>query len=245
MPPLDGLPYAEKNELKPHLKDYWCIPPMANAAFVACMEDVLDVYTRPRDPLRPLVTLDEASKQLISETRPAIPMEPGRVERVDAEYCRNGTASVFMINAPLEGQRFVWVREHRKREDFAEVIRELCDELYPHAEKIVLVMDNLNTHTIASLYHTFAPEEARRLARKLEIHYTPKHGSWLNMAEIELSVLSRQCMNRYFETQEQLAAAVAQWERLRNANQTGIDWQFTTAQARTKLKRLYPTLLNQ
>lgn len=207
------------------------------------MEDVLDVYSRPRDPLRPLVTLDEASKQLISETRASIAMSPGRVRCVDAEYRRNGTASVFMINAPLEGERYVRVREQRKREDFAEVIRELCDEIYPHAEKIVLVMDNLNTHDIASLYKTFEPEEARRLARKLEIHHTPKHGSWLNMAEIELSVLSRQCMNTYFETQDQLAAAIAEWERLRNENQAGIDWQFTTEKARVKLKRLYPTLL--
>jgi len=209
------------------------------------MEDVLDVYLRPRDPLRPLVTLDEASKQLISETRPSIPMMPGQVERVDAEYRRNGTASVFMINAPLEGRRFVRVRERRTRNDFAEVIRELCDDIYPEAETIVLVMDNLNTHTIGSLYHAFDPEDARRLARKLEIHYTPKHGSWLNMAEIELSVLSRQCMNRHFENREQLSAAVSDWERLRNDNQAGIDWQFTTAKARTKLKRLYPTLLDQ
>lgn len=180
---------------------------------------------------------------MISETRDAIAMSPGRVRCVDAEYRRKGTASVFMINAPLEGERYVRVREHRKREDFAEVIRELCDEIYPHADKIVLVMDNLNTHDIASLYKTFEPEEARRLARKLEIHHTPKHGSWLNMAEIELSVLSRQCMNTYFATQEQLAAAIAEWERLRNENQAGIDWQFTTEKARVKLKRLYPTLL--
>ena len=209
------------------------------------MEDILDVYQRPFDPLCPLVTLDEASKQLISETRLGIAMAPSRIRCVDAEYRRNGTASVFMINAPLEGKRHVRVRANRKREDFAEVIRELCDELYPDPEKIVLVMDNLNTHNIASLYQAFEPEEARRLARKLEIHYTPKHGSWLNMAEIELSVLSRQCMNTYFETQDQLAAAIGEWERLRNDKQTGIDWQFTTAKARTKLKRLYPTLLEK
>jgi len=209
------------------------------------MEDVLDVYLRPFDPLCPLVTLDEASKQLISETRLGIAMAPGQIRCVDAEYRRNGTASVFMINVPLEGKRHVRVREHRKREDFAEVIRELCDELYPEAQKIVLVMDNLNTHNIASLYQAFEPEMARRLARKLEIHYTPKHGSWLNMAEIELSVLSRQCMNTYFETQDQLAAAITEWERLRNNKQTGIDWQFTTAKARTKLKRLYPILLEK
>lgn len=209
------------------------------------MEDVLDVYLRPYDPLRPQVCLDEASKQLISETRPSIPMQPGQPERVDAEYRRNGTASVFMLTVPLEGKRHVRVREHRKREDFAEVIRELCDELYPEAETIVLVMDNLNTHDTASLYEAFEPHVARRLAEKLEIHYTPKHGSWLNMAEIELSVLSRQCMNDYFETREELAAAIAKWECERNENQTGIDWRFTTADARIKLKRLYPTILDK
>jgi len=206
------------------------------------MEDVLDVYHRPYDPLRPQVCLDEASKQLISETRPSIPPRPGRVRRVDAEYRRNGTASVFMLTVPLEGKRHVRVREHRKREDFAKVIRELCDELYPEAEKIVLVMDNLNTHNTASLYEAFAPKEARRLAEKLEIHYTPKHGSWLDMAEIELSVLSRQCMDDYFETQEQLAEQIATWERSRNENNVGIDWRFTTADARIKLKRLYPSI---
>ncbi len=206
------------------------------------MEDVLDVYHRPYDPLRPQVCLDEASKQLISETRPSIPPQPGQVRRVDAEYRRNGTASVFMMTVPLEGKRHVRVREHRKREDFAEVVRELCDELYPEAEKIVLVMDNLNTHNTASLYEAFEPKEARRLAEKLEIHYTPKHGSWLNMAEIELSVLSRQCMDDYFETQEQLAEQIATWERSRNERNVGIDWRFTTADARIKLKRLYPSI---
>jgi hypothetical protein len=206
------------------------------------MEDVLDLYHRPYDPLRPQVCLDEASKQLISETRPSIPPQPGRVRRVDAEYHRNGTASVFMMTVPLEGKRHVRVREHRKREDFAEVVRELCDELYPEAEKIVLVMDNLNTHNTASLYEAFKPQEARRLAEKLEIHYTPKHGSWLNMAEIELSVLSRQCMDDYFETQEQLAEQIVTWERSRNENNVGIDWRFTTPDARIKLKRLYPSI---
>ncbi len=206
------------------------------------MEDVLDVYTRAYDPLRPLVCLDETSKQLISETRLGQRCRPGRVKRVDPEYRRNGTASVFMMTAPLEGQRHVRVREHRKREDFAEMIRELCDERYPDAERIVLVLDQLNTHNVASLYQAFEPAEAKRLAEKLEIHHTPKHGSWLNMAEIELSVLSRQCINDYFETREQLAETIAAWERSRNGKQTGIDWRFTTADARIKLKRLYPTL---
>lgn len=205
------------------------------------MEDVLEVYHRPYDPLRPQVCLDEASKQLISESRPSIPPRPGQVRRVDAEYRRNGTASVFMMTVPLEGKRHVRVREHRKREDFAEVVRELCDELYPKAERIVLVMDNLNTHNIASLYEAFEPVEARRLTEKLEIHHTPKHGSWLDMAEIELSVLSRQCMDDYFETREQLGEQITAWERARNEDNVGIDWRFTTADARIKLKRLYPS----
>ena len=211
------------------------------------MEDVLDVYTRPFDPSRPLVCLDETSKQLITETRPAMPGKPrasgkpGHVKRVDFEYRRHGTASVFMMSVPLEGKRHVRVRDHRKREDFAEVVRELCDELYPDAEKIVLVMDQLNTHNIASLYQAFEPAEARRLAEKLEIHHTPKQGSWLNMAEIELSVLSRQCIGDYFETSEQLADAIAIWEDERNNANVKTNWQFTTADARIRLIGLYPT----
>ncbi len=242
MQPHGGEADAQKNRLKPHLNEYWCIPPDKNAEFVACMEDVLDVYHRPLNASRPMVCLDETSKQLISETRSSIPPRPGRVRRVDPEYHRNGTASVFMMTMPLEGKRHVRVRERRKREDFAEVVRELCDELYPKAERIVLVMDQLNTHNIASLYKAFKPEMARRLAEKLEIHHTPKHGSWLNMAEIELSALSRQCLNDYFETREQLTVQIAAWERPRNENKTGIDWRFTTADARIKLKRLYPTI---
>lgn len=206
------------------------------------MEDVLEVYQRPYDAARPLVCVDEASKQLVGQTRKAIPVERGTPKRIDAEYRRCGTASVFMLNAPLEGRRHVRVRERRTRKDFAEVIRELCDELYPGAEKIVLVMDQLNTHNIASFYEAFEPAEARRLAERLEIHHTPKHGSWLNMAEIELSILSRQCMNDYFESREQLGGRIAPWERSRNDTQAGIDWRFTTADARIKLKRLYPTL---
>ena len=205
------------------------------------MEDVLAVYLRPKNELEPLICLDEASKQLISETRPSLRCQPGRVKKVDAEYRRNGTVSVFMVNAPLDGKRHVRVRQQRKREDFAEVIRELCDEIYCDAEKIILVLDNLNTHNIASLYQAFKPNEAKRLADKLEIHYTPKHGSWLNMAEIELSILSRQCMDDYFETQEQLANAIAAWEHERNKINAGINWRFTTEDARIKLKRLYPT----
>ena len=206
------------------------------------MGDVLELYQRPYDTNRPLVCLDEASKQLVAQTRKAIPVERVTPKRIDAEYRRCGTASVFMVNAPLEGRRHVRVRERRTRKDFAEVIQELCDQLYPGAEKIVLVMDQLNTHNIASLYQAFEPGEARRLAERLEIHLTPKHGSWLNMPEIELSVLSRQCLNDYFETRERLAASVAPWERSRNKSGTGIDWRFTTADARIKLKRLYPKI---
>ncbi len=206
------------------------------------MEDVLEVYQRPYDATRPLVCLDEASKQLVAQTRKAISVERGMPKRIDTEYRRYGTTSVFMLNAPLEGRRHVRVRERRTRKDFAEVIRELCDELYPGAEKIVLVMDQLNTHNIASFYEAFEPAEARRLAERLQIHLTPKHGSWLNMAEIELSILSRQCLNDYFESREQLAGRIAPWERSRNDRQAGIDWRFTTADARIKLKRLYPTL---
>ena len=206
------------------------------------MEDVLEVYQRPLDADRPLVCLDETSKQLVAETRKAIAVEPGKPKRIDAEYRRCGTASVFMVNAPLEGTRHVRVRQRRTRKDFAEIIRELCDEVYPRAERIVLVMDNLNTHSIASLYAAFEPREARRLAEKLEIHHTPKHGSWLNMAEIELSILSRQCIKDYFESREELAAAIGHWERSQNEKNTGIDWQFTTANARVKLRKLYPTM---
>lgn len=224
------------------MNKYWCIPPKANAAFVAAMEDVLEVYLRPRDAKRPLVCLDEASKQLITETRKSIPVKPGKPKRVDAEYRRCGTASVFMMTAPLEGKRYVRIRQQRKRVDFAEVIRHLCDDIYPDAEKIVLVMDNLNTHNTASLYEAFEPSEAWRLAEKLEIHHTPKHGSWLNMAEIELSILSRQCMDGYFESIDELTSAIASWEVSRNKRKTGINWQFTTDDARTKLRKLYPTI---
>ena len=200
------------------------------------------MYLRPRDSKRPLVCLDEASKQLIAETRKSIPIKPGKAKRIDAEYRRCGTASIFMMTLPLENKRHVRVRQRRTRIDFAIVVKELCDDLYPEAEKIVLVMDNLNTHDIASFYEAFKPVEARRLAERLEIHYTPKHGSWLNMAEIELSILSRQCMNDYFESIEELTTAIAAWESSRNETESGINWQFTTADARIKLRKLYPVI---
>ena len=205
------------------------------------MEDVLEVYHRPYDSDRPQVCLDETSKQLVAESRRSVPIRPGRYKRVDPEYRRCGVTSVFMLSEPLSGKRHVRVRSRRTQIDFAEIIRELCDELYPDAEKIVLVMDNLNTHKIASLYEAFEPVMARRLAEKLEIHYTPKHGSWLNMAEIELSVLSRQCMSDYFENANQLGKGIGAWEQKRNVEQTSIDWRFTTADARIKLRKLYPS----
>jgi DDE superfamily endonuclease len=207
---------------------------------VAAMEDVLDVYHRPYDEKRPLVCLDEASKQLIGETILPIPAAPGRPERFDHEYVRNGTVNLFMATMPLLGRRAVHVTERRTAVDFAEVIRWLVEEVHEEAEKVVLVMDNLNTHKLASLYEAFPPEQARRIAEKLEIHHTPKHGSWLNMAEIELSVLARQCLARRIETREELEREVAAWEEERNERGVEIRWRFTTADARIKLRRLYP-----
>jgi len=206
------------------------------------MEDVLEVYHRPYNPAYPQICLDETSKQLVAESRPSIRMQRGRCKRVDPEYRRCGVSSVFMLSEPLAGKRHVRVRSQRTKLDFAEVIRELCDELYMKAEKIVLVMDNLNTHTTASLYEAFEPAMARRLAEKLELHYTPLHGSWLNMAEIELSVLSRQCISDYFENAEQLTKRTADWEQKRNDEQKSIDWRFTTTDARIKLRKLYPSI---
>ena len=206
------------------------------------MEDVLDVYTRPYDPQRPQLCLDEASKQLLGDTRAPLPARPGAVAKVDHEYERHGTAALFMVNEPLAGRRHVRVRDRRTAVDWASVIKEVVDELYPEAQRIVLVLDNLNTHTPASLYEAFPPAEAKRLADKLEIHYTPKHGSWLNMAELELSVLARQCLAERFADQGALATAVAAWEAARNAAQATIDWRFTTADARVKLKHLYPSI---
>jgi hypothetical protein len=206
------------------------------------MEDVLDVYHRPYDEKRPLVCLDESSKQLIGETIQPIPAAPGRPERFDHEYVRNGVVNLFMITMPLLGWRAVQVTERRTMLDFAEVIRWLVEEVHEEAEKVVLVMDNLNTHKVASLYEAFPPERARRIAERLEIHHTPKHGSWLNMAEIELSVLARQCLGRRIETREELEREVEAWEEERNERQVGVKWRFTTADARIKLRHLYPAV---
>jgi hypothetical protein len=217
------------------------LPEAPSGEFVAAMEDVLDVYHRPYDPQRPVVCMDEASKQLIAEVREPLPPQPGQIEKYDSEYERRGTANLFMAVEPLAGQRTVQVTERRTRLDWARFIQYLLVMVYPEAAVIVLVMDNLNTHGIGSLYEAFDADTARQLASRLEIHHTPKHGSWLNMAETELSILSRQCLDRRIDSREFLVAEVATWEQVRNARQTKIDWQFTTAEARIKLKRLYPS----
>jgi hypothetical protein len=218
------------------------IPPEANAAFVAAMENTLEVYKRRRNAKRPLVCLDETSKQLIAETRQPLQMLPGQPARFDYEYKRNGTANAFMLFAPLEGWRQVKITERRTAIDYAQVLKDLSDAHFPHAEKIVLVQDNLNTHVQASLYEAFEPAEARRLVERFEWHYTPKHGSWLNMAESELGVLSRQCLHRRIPDSVTLEREVAAWVRRRNTHNVKADWHFTTADARVKLKRLYPAL---
>jgi hypothetical protein len=206
------------------------------------MEDVLDVYHLPYDPKFPVVCMDESSKQLIGEVREPIPGKPGRVRRIDDEYVRNGVADIFMEVEPLAGRRHVAVTERRTRKDWAKQIKEMLDKRYPHACKVRLVMDNLNTHTLASLYEAFEPREARRLAERLEIHYTPKHGSWLNIAEIELSVLKGQCLDRRIPKIEAMRKHVAAWEKSRNSCARKIVWQFKTADARIKLNHLYPKL---
>src|ERR1700728_2040848 len=206
------------------------------------MEDVLAVYTRPRDPDRPLLCLHESSKQLLAETRVPIPMKPGRPARFDHEYERNGTANLFTMFPPLEGWRHVKVTDLHTAVDFAHVLKELADVHYAKAKKIVLMADILNTHKPASLYEAFPAAEARRLVERFEWHYTPKHGSWLNLAESELSVLSNQCLDRRIADKQTLVEEVAAWENTRNKKHVKADWQFTTATARVKLKRLYPVI---
>lgn len=206
------------------------------------MEDVLDVYKRPYDTKRPQVCFDERPKQLISEARTALPGHPGRPARYDYEYKRNGVANLFMMFEPLAGKRHVKVTERRTKKDWAECMRQMVDEMYPEAEQVVLVMDNLNTHTKASLYEAFEPGEAKRIADKLEIHYTPKHGSWLNMAEIEISVLARQSLAERMGNMKRLAREAKAWTEKRNAKEAKVDWRFTTVDARIKLKKLYPSI---
>lgn len=200
------------------------------------------MYKRPYDPGHPMICFDERPKQLIAEMRQPISAAPGKAARYDYEYKRNGVVNVFMIFEPLAGKRHVKVTDRRTKKDWALCIRQLVDEIYPHADSIVLVMDNLNTHKKASLYETFEPVEAKRIADKLEIHNTPKHGSWLNMAEIEMSVLSRQCLSRYISTKKRMNTEVCAWQRKRNDVDAKVNWQFTTADARIKLKKLYPTI---
>ncbi len=206
------------------------------------MEDVLDVYHRPRDPECPVVCLDETSKQLVAETRVPMPAKPGRPARHDYDYERNGTANLFMLFAPLEGWRHVKVTDRHTAVDYAHLLKEVSDTWFPNVPKIALVQDNLNTHKPASLYEAFPAEEARRLVERFEWHYTPKHGSWLNMAEIELSVLTTQCLDRRIPDKAMLTEETAAWEAERNNKHSKADWQFTTADARVKLKRLYPSI---
>lgn len=216
------------------------IPPEHSADFVANMEEVLELYQQPYDGKNPVVNMDEKPVQLIQETRQPLPAQPGKPQRYDYEYERVGTANVFLFTEPLTGWRTVDVCAHRTAIDWAQQIKHLLDDCYPEADKVHLVCDNLNTHKIASLYEAFAPTEARRLARRLEAHYTPKHGSWLNIAEIELSILTKQCLDRRIAELETLRQETTAWEQRRNAKQTGVDWHFTPEDARIRLKRLYP-----
>jgi len=217
------------------------IPPRASAAFVANMEDVLDLYEKPYDSRRPVVCVDEGGKQLIGEVRPPLPVRPGSVAKQDSEYRRGGVANLFLAFEPLAGRRQVEVTPRKRSMDFARFMKQLSDERYPDAERIALVCDNLSTHSPAAFYEAFEPAEARRLAQRFEWHYTPKHGSWLNVAEMELSVLARQCLDRRIPDMPTLAAEAAAWEDQRNTAQVKAHWQFTTADARIKLKKLYPT----
>jgi hypothetical protein len=226
--------------MKPWLKRQWCIPTLG-AEYVWRMEDVLDLYAEADDSTRPVVCFDEMPYQLIAETRPPQPTRPGRAARYDYEYRRMGTCNLFIFFAPRAGYRHIEVTARRTAVDFAEAMRCLVDVLYPDAAVIRVVLDNLNTHTGAALYEAFAPAEARRILRRLEFHYTPKHGSWLNMAEIEWSVLTGQCLDRRIGAVEMVTHEIAAWETARNAAKTTVDWQFTTEKARTKLVRLYPS----
>jgi len=206
------------------------------------MEDVLEVYKQPYDPLRPVVCIDETNRQLIGEVAQPIPMTPEHPHIYDYEYVRNGVVDIFMMFEPLAARRYTAVTNTRTKIDFAHCLQELSDKYYLHAETIVLVMDNLNTHNLASLYEAFAPEEARRLAERFEIHFTPKHGSWLNMAEIEIGVMSRQCLKHRIPTKDEMTYQVNAWTCSRNSANLSVDWRFTTEDARIKLKHLYPKI---
>jgi len=221
------------------MNDYWCIPSKEDAEFVACMEDVLDVYEMPYDETRPVVCMDEKPYQLLGEARDPLPMRPGDNQKIDSEYKRNGTCSIFAFVEPLGGNHHVSVHEHRTALDWANEIKYLSDVMYPKAEKIILVMDNLNTHKAASLYKAFPPEEARKIIKRLELHYTPKHGSWLDMAEIELNVMTRQCLARRIDSIEKLKRELSVWEKEQNEKKSKIKWHFKNGNAREKLISLY------
>jgi hypothetical protein len=221
------------------------MPSKENGRFVAAMEDTLEVYHRPYDPLYPSVNVDEGGKQMVSSTRASLPMEPGKSKREDYEYERQGYCSLFLAYEPLRGKRVVQVRERRTARDWAAFVRELLEVHYPNAKKVVLVQDNLNTHHIGSLYEAFPAAKARELAERLEIHYTPVHASWLNMAEIELSVLSRQVLKEPMASLDEVREKVMAWQQVRNQQQKKIDWQFTTQDARIKLSHLYPKVTNE
>ncbi len=216
------------------------MPKEADPVFIAAMEDILEVYQRPLDPARPLVCFDESGKELRAEVRPCVPVGPGQPRRIDTEYARQGSANLFLWTAPLLGQRAIRVTAQRTRIDWALAMRRLVEQDFPDAARIVLVLDNLNTHAISSLYQAFPPAVARRIAAKLELHFTPKHASWLNVAECELSVLSRQCLDRRLADPETLQREVDAWAQARNAHQIGVDWRFDLDQSRSRLKRLYP-----
>ena len=224
------------------MKRCWTIPPTANGEFVARMEDVPEVYHRPYDPAVPTVCMDEKPYQLLGHARAPIPAAPGRDRKEDSEYVRHGTCSIFVWVEPLAGRRRVDARAQRTRIDWAEEVDQLLTVDYPNAERVVLVMDNLNTHTLGSLYEAFEPAKARALAERLEIHYTPKHGSWLNIAEIELSRLTRQCLDRRIDDLDLLNTELAAWQVATNADQRQVDWQFTATDARIRLRHLYPQI---
>lgn len=226
--------------MKPWQKKMWCIPAGESAEFVCAMENVLEVYRRPYDPNCPVVCMDEVSKQLVAETRAPLAPARGRAMRFDYEYERRGTANVFMFTEPLANWRKVSVTDHRTAQDWAVQVRHVMKERYAAAERVTLVMDNLNTHGPASFYEAFSPAEARRLVERIEIVHTPKHGSWLNIAEIENNVLSRQCLSRRIGSIETLRSQIAAWNDERNRNNGRVDWHFSTSDARIKLRRLYP-----
>ncbi|UXE60603.1 MAG: IS630 family transposase [Woronichinia naegeliana WA131] len=235
---------VKKNELKPHLRQMYVIPPEKSAEFVSNMEDVLEIYHRPYDPNCPVICMDEQPIQLVKETRLPLPAKPGQPEAHDYEYERNGTANIFMFTEPLSGWRKTVVSERRTSVDWATEIKNLLDNDYADNDKVILVCDQLNTHKLASLYEAFEPSTARRLVERLEIHHTPKHGSWLNIAENELSAMTRQCLARRIPDRETLEQETTAWYTQRNHSQKSVDWQFTTAEARIRLKRLYPQIEN-